>query len=97
VLLDILGGGARYRRGQCGRRTIAEAKQLLSVIGCVIKNLLSRVPPCFGGHVKPLVPAAFAVVSTHQPALAPRGSLWPVLLMYNPLGRPVLVPGSVFR
>jgi hypothetical protein len=25
--------------------------------------------PCFGRHVKPLVPAAFAVVSTHQPVL----------------------------
>jgi hypothetical protein len=26
---------------------------------------LSRAPPCFGRQVKPLVPAAFAVVSTH--------------------------------
>jgi hypothetical protein len=26
------------------------------------QNVLSRVPPCFGRHVKPLVPAAFAVV-----------------------------------
>jgi hypothetical protein len=33
------------------------------------KKKLSRAPPCFGRHVKPLVPAAFAVVSTHQPAL----------------------------
>jgi hypothetical protein len=24
------------------------------------QNLLSRAPPCFGRHVKPLVPAAFA-------------------------------------
>jgi hypothetical protein len=31
-----------------------------------------------------LVPAAFAVASTHQPTLGPRGRLWPVLLMYNP-------------
>jgi hypothetical protein len=38
---------------------------------------LSRKP----GHVKPLVPAEFAVVSTLQPALGPRGGLWPVLLM----------------
>jgi hypothetical protein len=37
----------------------------------VTKNLLSRAPPCFGRHVKPLVPAAFAVVNTHQPALGP--------------------------
>jgi hypothetical protein len=26
----------------------------------------------------------FAVVSTHQPALGPRGGLWPDLLMCNP-------------
>jgi hypothetical protein len=26
---------------------------------------------------------------THQPALGPRGGLWPVLLMCNPQGRPV--------
>jgi hypothetical protein len=38
-------------------------------------SLLSRVPPCFGGHVKPLVPAAFAGVSTHEPALGPRDGL----------------------
>jgi hypothetical protein len=31
-----------------------------------------------------LVPVAFAVVSTYQPALGPRGGLWPVLLMINP-------------
>jgi hypothetical protein len=29
------------------------------------QNLLSRAPPCFGRHVKPLVPDAFAVDSTH--------------------------------
>jgi hypothetical protein len=62
------------------RHAIAEVKQRGSVIGWVIKNLLSRAPPCFGRHFKPLVPAAFAVVSTHQPALGPRGGLWPVLL-----------------
>jgi hypothetical protein len=39
-----------------------------------------QLNPCFGRHVKPLVPAAFAVVSTHQPALGLRGGLWPVLL-----------------
>jgi hypothetical protein len=27
-----------------------------------------RTPSCLGRHVEPLVPAAFAVVSTHQPA-----------------------------
>jgi hypothetical protein len=29
-------------------------------------NLLSRTPACFGRHVKPLVRAVFAVVSTHS-------------------------------
>jgi hypothetical protein len=28
------------------------------------QNLLSRAPPCFGRHVKLLVSAAFAIVST---------------------------------
>jgi hypothetical protein len=27
---------------------------------------------------------AFAVVSTHQPALGPRGGLWPILRRGNP-------------
>jgi hypothetical protein len=56
------------------RTAIAEVKQCWSVIGWVIKHLLSRAPLCFGKHVKPFFPAAFAVVSTHQPALGPRGS-----------------------
>jgi hypothetical protein len=30
------------------------------------QNLLSRAPPCFGRHVKPLVLVAFAVVGTHS-------------------------------
>jgi hypothetical protein len=29
------------------------------------QNLISRAPPCFERHVKPLFPAVFAVVSTH--------------------------------
>jgi hypothetical protein len=57
-----------------------KVKRIWSAIGWVTKNLLSRAPPCFGRHVKPLVPAAFAVVSTHQSALGQRGygpfSLW---------------------
>jgi hypothetical protein len=65
------------------RRAIAKVKQRWSVIGWVTKNLLSQAPPCFGTHVKPLVPAAFAVVSTHQPALGPLGGVWPVLVMRN--------------
>jgi hypothetical protein len=51
------------------RSTIAEAKQYWSIIGWVTKNLIFRVRPCFGRHAKPLVPAVFAVVSTHQSAL----------------------------
>jgi hypothetical protein len=47
-------------------RAIAEVKQRWSVIGWVTKNLLSRAPPCFGRHVKPLVPATIAVVSSHH-------------------------------
>jgi hypothetical protein len=47
------------------------------------QNLLSRAPPCFEKQVKPLVPAAFVVVSTHQLALGPRGGLRPVLLICN--------------
>jgi hypothetical protein len=37
----------------------------------VIKNVLSQAPPCFQRHIKPLVLAAFAVVSTHQFTLGP--------------------------
>jgi hypothetical protein len=66
------------------RRVIAEVKQLWSVIGWVTKNVISRAPPCFGRLVKPLVPVAFAIISSHQPALGPLGGLWPVLLMCNP-------------
>jgi hypothetical protein len=63
------------------RRAIAELEQHWSVNGWATKNLLSRAPPCFGRYVKPLVSVAFAVVSTHQPAMGPRGGLRPVLLM----------------
>jgi hypothetical protein len=59
------------------RRAIAEVKLRWSVIAWVTKNLLSRAPPCFGRHVKSLVPAAFTVVGTH---LGPRVGLWPVRL-----------------
>jgi hypothetical protein len=55
------------------RHVIGEVKQRWSVIGWVTKNLLSRVPPSFEKHVKPLVQATFAVVSTHQLGL--RGGL----------------------
>jgi hypothetical protein len=49
------------------RRAIAEIKQRWSVIGWVTKIILSGAPPCFGKHVKPLVSAVFAVVSTTNP------------------------------
>jgi hypothetical protein len=49
------------------RRLIAEVKQRWWV--------------SFGTHVKPLVPAVFVAVSTHQLALGPRVGLWPVLIM----------------
>ncbi|RVE53160.1 hypothetical protein evm_002257 [Chilo suppressalis] len=67
--------GARWRKWLARSAAIVEVKQLSqwSVIGWVTKKLLSRAPPCFGRHVKPLVPAASAVVSTHQSALGPRG------------------------
>jgi hypothetical protein len=48
-----------------------------SVIGWVTKNLLFRAPPCFGRHVKPWVPAAFTVVSIHNPH-------WARLVGYGP-------------
>jgi hypothetical protein len=53
-------------------------KQRWSVIEWVAKN------PCFGRYVKPLVPAAFAVVSTHQPVLGPRGGYSPFLVGHRP-------------
>jgi hypothetical protein len=49
-------------------RAIVKVKQRWC--GCVTKSLLGRVPPCSRRHVKRLVTAPFAVVITHQPALA---------------------------
>jgi hypothetical protein len=63
------------------RHPIAEVKQRWSVIEWVTNKLLSRASPCFERHVKPLVPATFVVISTHQPTLGPRGGSCPVLLM----------------
>jgi hypothetical protein len=39
----------------------------------VNKKLLSRAPPCFGRHVKPMFQAVFVVVSTHQSTPGSRG------------------------
>jgi hypothetical protein len=46
----------------------------------VTENLISRVPPCFGRHVKPLVLTAAVNI-----ALGPCG-LWPVLLIIHKEG-----------
>jgi hypothetical protein len=59
------------------RRAIAEVKQLWSVIGWVTKIVYLELLRDSEG-------TAFAVVSTHQPVLGPRGGLWPVLLICNP-------------
>jgi hypothetical protein len=48
------------------------------------QKFIISTPSRFERHVKPLVPAAFAVASIHQPALGPHSGLWPVLLMCNP-------------
>jgi hypothetical protein len=47
----------------------------LSNVGQMDDQKIYYLAPCFGRHVKPLVPGAFAVVSTHQSALGPRGEL----------------------
>jgi hypothetical protein len=66
------------------RRAIVEVRQRgQSLDGCPIIYYLKLLRTYFGRHVKPLVPAAFSVVSTYQPALGTRGGLWPVLLMCN--------------
>jgi hypothetical protein len=75
------------------RRASAVATQRWSVIGWVTKNLLSRAPSCFGRHVKPLVPAAFAVINTHKPVLDKRGGLWFVCLWV--IHKEGLCPSSV--
>jgi hypothetical protein len=61
-------GGARWSSGQCAWRANAEAKHRSQwpVIGWVIKIYYLRAPPWFGRHAKPLVPVAFAIVSTHS-------------------------------
>jgi hypothetical protein len=63
------------------RRAIAQIKQRRSVIEWVTKIYYLEL---FRASKGTLIPAAFAVVSTHQPALGPRGGLWPFRLMCNP-------------
>jgi hypothetical protein len=58
------------------RRAISEVTQRWSVIGWVTKNLLSRAPPWFGRHRKPLVPAALQ-------SLAPTNPHWTRVMDYD--------------
>jgi hypothetical protein len=51
-------------RSACDRGSSATFSKVSHRMGD--QNLLSRAPPYFGRHVKPLVPAAFAVISTHS-------------------------------
>jgi hypothetical protein len=66
LVLWILNNNEELDGPSAFRSVIVEVKQ---DIGWVTNIVLSRTPPCFVRHVKPLVPNAFAVVSTHQPAL----------------------------
>jgi hypothetical protein len=63
---------------QTNRRS-SSFEELYGAAISVLRRAIAEVK-----HVKLLVPAAFAVVSSHQPALGPLGGLWSVLLMCNP-------------
>jgi hypothetical protein len=68
-------GRTRWPRGQSAWNAIADAKQRWSVIEWVTKNVLSRAPPCFGRHVKPLLLHLHCncnCLHLHQYALGPR-------------------------
>jgi hypothetical protein len=56
------------------KSAIAEVKQRKGWL-LVSHQKLPRAPLCFGKHGRPLIPAAFAVVRTHQSVLDPRGGL----------------------
>jgi hypothetical protein len=49
--------------------------QLMDIDILISCFFLNNIILCFGRHIKPFVPAAFAVVSTHQSALGPFGGL----------------------
>jgi hypothetical protein len=66
---------------------IIEVKQRCSVNKWVTKNVLSQAPPCFGRHVKPFVPAAFAVISTTK-------AHWDRLVGYDPFSLCVIHKGD---
>jgi hypothetical protein len=54
----------RLVRSASERESLATIVEVSHCMGD--QNLLSRAPPCFGRHVKLLVPAVFAVVSIHS-------------------------------
>ncbi|CAH0403458.1 unnamed protein product [Chilo suppressalis] len=58
----ILGSHVEELDGAGAAIVVAYQLSQCSVIGWVTKNLLSRTPSCIRRHVKPLVPAASAVV-----------------------------------
>jgi hypothetical protein len=55
----------RSERSACDRGSLTKLAKASHRMGD--QNLLSSVPPCFGRHAKPLVPAAFAVVGSRSP------------------------------
>jgi hypothetical protein len=63
------------------RHAIVEVMQRWAIIGWVTKNFFIPNSFVLRKALKPLVPAAFAVVSSHQPALRPRGGLWVVIFL----------------
>jgi hypothetical protein len=79
-----------YRRNQIykeldGSRSVRFGAREVKLCWSVIEQKLIILSSLMLPKVKPLVPDAFAVVSTHQFALGPRGGFWPVLLMCNAL------------
>jgi hypothetical protein len=53
----------RSVRSACDRGSYASVSMARLRMGD--QNLLSRAPPCFGRHVKPLVPVAFCADPTY--------------------------------
>jgi hypothetical protein len=67
------------------RCAITEVKQRWSVIRWVTKSLLSRAPPCFGRHVKPLSYGPFSLCVIHRECLYPSSGDINRLMMYDSL------------
>jgi hypothetical protein len=72
---QLYGCGAQWPRGQCASACDRGSQAML-----VYHEMMSDQKNTIGRHVKPLVLATFAVVSTHQPAQDPHGGLWPFFL-----------------